>query len=107
LPDQSSQISLQPVPETQEKIPKRELQVILEQSVDLQQLFEKSPQSFKAYPHKPEIGDYQDKNEKDHNKLLHLGGGEESWDKANDGKKKVEGNINMKPSKVETLYNFD
>ena len=39
--------------------------------------------------------------------MLHLGKGVEVWDLHNEGKKKVEGNINLKPSKVETLYNFD
>jgi hypothetical protein len=38
---------------------------------------------------------------------LHLGGGVEFWESYNEGKKKVEGNINMKASKVEQLYNFD
>lgn len=48
-----------------------------------------------------------DKNEKDINKLMHLGGGLESWGEINDGKKMVEGNINCKPSKYEELYNYD
>lgn len=46
-------------------------------------------------------------NEKTRNKLLDLGGGQDLWNKGGEGKRFVAGNVNLKPSRVEDMYEYD
>lgn len=56
----------------------------------------------------PEKGNYQELNEKFKNNLLYLGKGcIETSPGLNDGKKSIDGNINMKPSEAVNMYEYD